>query len=50
MTGFAPVSALKIRDFGFWVGENDRGTGVYTLVNEDSEIIFNTARKQKINF
>ncbi|MGH9439130.1 MAG: hypothetical protein ACRD22_14835, partial [Terriglobia bacterium] len=25
---------LKIRDFGFWVGKNDRATGVYMPIHE----------------
>ncbi|MGA9852522.1 MAG: hypothetical protein WBR15_06265, partial [Gammaproteobacteria bacterium] len=43
-------ASLKIRDFGFWVGKNGRATGVYMPIHEDCEVIFNAARKQKINF
>ena len=44
------VALLKIRNFDFWVGRNDRETGVYMSIHEDCEVISNTARKQKINF
>ncbi len=41
---------LKICYFVLWLGKNRRGTGVYTVVHEDAELIFNDVREQKSHF
>jgi hypothetical protein len=37
-------------DFAHWLGADDRGTGAYSLVREDSEVGRNAARGQKTHF